>query len=193
MCYSVLFSACIHLSLNCNIVCNRSLNKICLLLNVRLFLIGMLEKGDSYLGTSYDNSLRLTSNALTTNSSTATTLTSHSYHHKKRRLDHVIGELNSEYNANQVGDISSTTSSSRHQLSDSVHVLGLSQTQNFDSYNGNSSTSSSPKVAHHRHQSDITGNHQNFIRASTIKLLDTYQVSNHSFPYLTPLSRLDIS
>ena len=136
----------------------------------------MLEKGDSYSETtSYDNSISFTSNT-----STATTLTSTPYHHKKRRLDHVIGELNSEYNANQVGDISSTTSSSRHQLSDSVHVLGLSQ--NFDSYNGHSSIPSSPRQsATHRHQvsqTDSSGTHHNhhFIRASTIKLLDTYQV-----------------
>ncbi len=148
----------------------------------------MLEKGDLYSGTLYDNNLNLNSNSNfnpTSNSSTATTTLS-SYYHKKRRLDHVIGELNSEY-ANQVGDISSTTSSSsRQNFSDSVHLLGLNHNQshtnstNFDnnSYNGQSSIPSSPTNNRGLPQTVLTssGNQQNFIRASTIKLLDTYQV-----------------
>jgi serine/threonine protein kinase len=147
----------------------------------------MLEKGDLYSGTLYDNNLNLNSNSNfnpTSNSSTATTTLS-SYYHKKRRLDHVIGELNSEY-ANQVGDISSTTSSSsRQNFSDSVHLLGLNHNQshtnstNFDnnSYNGQSSIPSSPTNNRGLPQTVLTssGNQQNFIRASTIKLLDTYQ------------------
>ncbi|XP_054154448.1 homeodomain-interacting protein kinase 2-like isoform X2 [Oppia nitens] len=129
----------------------------------------MLEKGNSYSGNTYDNSINLTT------SSSTNTSTLSSYYHKKRHLDHVIGELNSEYNANQVEDISSTTSSSRQQLSDNVHnVLGLSGFDTQSTYNGQSS--SIPSSPQHILQSvPQSGSHHTFIRASAIKLLDTYQ------------------
>lgn len=172
-------------------VVEKHITQLCL--PYRAFL-GMFEKGEIYPDTLFDASLNFS------NLSTSSRCQLQASHHPKRRLSNVISDIQGEY-ANQVGDISSTTGSSRQNFAESVNFqLGLSSSSgcsstlnlnsasgfldgtssSLSSYNGNHS---SPKVSSNTlQQSAFTiiptsnQNQQNVIRASTIKLLDTYQV-----------------